>query len=420
MLTRRSLCALPFSVAACASAGGDGAESFVFENGIGSRAGGPSLFRYQSIDGKFGRATRANWWQTPYSVDSYSRLDEIFPAAVSKAPPIPAPLPRAPRELSLSYDGSPVLGPGRFDLDGYMNRNPSTGLLILRDGEILAERYQYGRHQTHRFTSFSMAKTVIALLIGIAISEGNIPGIDSHAEIIVPELSGTEYGATPLRHLLTMSSGVAFREDYDGTDDSARLSRLTLGEQSPGGSAVPPYFNSRTAAAGSRWYYASIETFVLSLVLRRSVGKPVSQYFSEKIWQRIGAEADSTWLVDRSGQELGYMGLNATLRDYGRLALMLAQGGLVQGEQLVPRAWIAAMTTAHFQGHQTGRWYGYGFQTWIFPEGGGSFALLGVRGQAIFIDPLRKLVLVHTAVRPDARDRGGADLVELWRGLKGA
>ena len=419
-LTRRGFCAAPLALATCSVSGADGNGTFVFENGIGRRVGGPSLSRYQGIGGSFPRATRANWWQTLYSVDSYSRLDEIFPASVSKAPPTSSPLRRRARELSVTYDGAAVVGAGRFDLDGYMDRNPSTGLLVVRDGEILAERYQYARHERHRLTSFSMAKTIIALLMGVAIADGRIPSIEISADTLVPELAGTEYGATPLRHLLTMSSGVAFREDYDGHDDSARLSQLTLGEQSAGGHAVPPNFNRRTAEPGTRWYYASAETFVLSLVLRRSIGRPIADYFAEKIWQPMGAEADASWLMDRSGQEVGYMGFNATLRDYGRLALLLANGGVAQGKQLVPPTWIADMTRAHFTGSQTGRWFGYGFQTWIFPDGSGNFALLGVRGQAIFVDPARKLAVVHTAVRPDARDRGGADLGELWRGIKRA
>jgi CubicO group peptidase (beta-lactamase class C family) len=420
ILTRRWFCTFPLTLAGCSASGVDGGARFVFENGVGRRVGGPALSQYRGIDGSFPRATRANWWQTLYSVDSYSRLDEVFPASISKAPPASSPLRRRARELVVSYDGAAVVGAGRFDLDGYMDRNPSTGLLVVRDGEILAERYQYGRHERHRLTSFSMAKTIIALLIGVAIADGRISSIEISADAVVPELAGTEYGATPLRHLLTMSSGVAFREDYDGHDDSARLSQLTLGEQSAGGHAVPPNFNRRTAEAGTRWYYASAETFVLALVLRRTIGRPIAEYFAEKVWQPMGAEADATWLKDRSGQEVGYMGFNATLRDYGRLAMLMANGGVAQGKQLVPRTWIADMTRSHFSGSQTGRWFGYGFQTWIFPDGSGNFALLGVRGQAIFVDPERKLALVHTAVRPDARDRGGADLGQLWRGIKNA
>jgi CubicO group peptidase (beta-lactamase class C family) len=112
------------------------------------------------------------------------------------------------------------------------------------------------------------------------------------------------------------------------------------------------------------------------------------------------------------------MGFNAVLRDYARLGALLADGGRAGGRQLVPPAWLREMTRPHFSGAQTGRWYGYGFQTWVFPDNDGSFALLGVRGQAIFVDPARRLALVHTAVRPDARDPGGADTTALWRGMR--
>ena len=415
-LTRRAALFVPFVASGCAAP--PPPEPFRFVDGIGSRAGGPFPSRYVAPEGGFPRGDRGNWWQTRVSVDSLSRLDEIFPAARCAAPGAAAPRRRRPAEPVIRYAGAPALGAGDFDLDGYMARNPATGLLLIRDGEILAERYQYARHDRQRLTSFSMAKTITALLIGIAIQDGLLPGIDRTVESIVPELAGTEYGATPLRALLTMSSGVAFREDYVGLDDSARLTLLTIGGQSPGGVAVPPHFNRRIAAPGARWSYSSGETFVLALVLRRAIGRPVAAYLSEKLWRPMGAEADASWLVDGAGQELGYMGFNAVLRDYGRLGMLLATGGRAGARQLVPPAWLAEMTRAHFTGTQTGRWFGYGLQTWVFPGGDGDFALLGLRGQAIFVDPGRKLVLVHTAVREATGDAGGADLVALWRGVK--
>ena len=99
-------------------------------------------------------------------------------------------------------------------LDDYLARTPTTGLLIARGDTILVERYQYGRTDRHRFTSWSMAKTVTAMLVGIAIAEGHIRSVDDLAAAYVPELAGTEYGRTSLRHLLQMSSGVRFRENY--------------------------------------------------------------------------------------------------------------------------------------------------------------------------------------------------------------
>jgi len=200
--------------------------------------------------------------------------------------------------------------------------------------------------------------------------------------------------------------------------DAARLARATFYGQSPGGAAAARLFDRRGAEPGRRWYYASAETYVLALVLRAAIGGPISDYLSEHVWQPMGAEADASWLVEATGTEIGYMGFNAVLRDYARLGLLLADGGRAGGRQLVPSAWLREMARAHFTGVRTGRWWGYGFQTWVFPDDDGSFALLGVRGQSIFVDPARRLVLVHTAVRPDARDPGGADTMALWRGLR--
>ena len=115
------------------------------------------------------------------------------------------------------YDGVTL------SLAEYLQRNPTTSLLIARDGTILYEHYQYDRTDSDRFLSFSMAKTVTGMLIGIAVREGAIRSIDQPAADYVPELAGTEYGGTSIRNLLRMASGVAFRENYDGTDDATKL-----------------------------------------------------------------------------------------------------------------------------------------------------------------------------------------------------
>lgn len=392
----------------------------------GPRPGGPVFDRVGARvpaivtlpGGDYARADRSNWWRPSHSIDAFSRLDEIWSANRSTRAAAPSVLKRPEREPTIQYFGAPQVGPGRFDLEAYLARNPATAVAVVQGETLLVERYRYGRRDSHRLTSFSMAKTLIAILIGIAVEERFIASIDDPAERYVPGLAGSEYGRTPLRHLLTMSSGVQFREDYDGNDDSSKLSAATFGGRSAGGAAAARAFNKRIAEPGRRWYYASSETYVLSLVLRAAIGRPIADYFSEKIWQPIGAEADASWLTEASGTEVGYMGFNAVLRDYARLAMMLADGGRAGDRQLIPAAWLREMTRAHFSGAQTGRWYGYGYQTWVFPDNDGSFALLGVRGQSIYVDPSRRLALIHLAVRPDARDPGGADTVALWRGIK--
>jgi CubicO group peptidase (beta-lactamase class C family) len=364
-------------------------------------------------------ADRATWFRTRHAVDGFSRADEILMSAPIRASRVASPWRRPRFEPAITYDGAAAAGgAGWFGLDAYLERNPVTSLAISVGDELLVERYRYGRLDTHRFTSFSMAKTVVAILVGIAVAEGRIASIEDPAERYVRGLAGSEYGRTPIRHLLTMSSGVAFRETYDGADDIALLSRATVGGAGPGGADAVRRFDRREAEPGARWSYASAETYVLALVLSGALAEPVVEFAATRLWQPMGAEADASWLVDAGGRAVGYMGLNAVARDYARLGRMLAEGGRAGGQQIVPPDWLAEMTRAHFSPRSTRGYFGYGFQTWIFPDGDGSFALQGVRGQSIFVDPRRRLVMAQTAVRPLSRDPGAADSVALWRGLR--
>jgi CubicO group peptidase (beta-lactamase class C family) len=354
-----------------------------------------------------------------FAVGSFSHLDAVFEGRLIRRATTPSPLARAAAEpvVCYAYRGQ------TFTLEDYLARNPATGLLVARGDTILIERYQYARHDRHRFTSWSMAKTITAMLVGIAVAEGRIRSVDDPAAAYVPTLAGTEYGRTSLRHLLQMSSGVRFVEAYSGRDDVSLLTASTFRQQVGAGGvdAVMP-FNVREAPNGARFAYASIETQVLGLVLRAVVGRPVADYLHEKIWEPMGAEADATWLIDRAGQEATYCCFNAVLRDYARLDLLLAHDGHWRGQQLIPRPWIEDATRVrpdqpHLQPGTARPFFGYGYQVWVFPGERRMFALLGVRGQALFVDPASRLVMVHTAVRKQARDAGGREAVALWRSL---
>jgi CubicO group peptidase (beta-lactamase class C family) len=380
---------------------------------------GPDAADYGAGPAGFPRADRSNLWSPGYLVDSHSRLDEIFPARAVARAAIPSPLRRAATEPVITY---------RFEeesrtLDAYLARHPATGLLIARGDTILVERYQYGRRDTHRFTSMSMAKTITAMLLGIAIDEGRIRSVDDRPDAYVPELAGTEYGRTPIRHLLTMSSGVKFIENYSGRDDVSLLVADTFEGGGPGGPSAVVGFNERLRSPGSRFSYASSETHVLGLVLRAAVGQPLADYLSDRIWRPMGAEADATWLIDNAGQESAYCCVNAVLRDYARLGLLLAHDGRLGDRQIIPKAWVHAATTVpadswHLKPYAATRYFGYGYQTWIFPGERRMFALLGVHGQAIYVDPAAKLVLVHTAVRKLPADSDDIELRALWSGIR--
>jgi CubicO group peptidase (beta-lactamase class C family) len=380
-------------------------------------ADGPDTEDYGASAG-YPIGDRSTFFRIPFIVGSHSHLDQIFEGRLIRRATTPSRLARVTSEPALRYE----FGGETRTLDDYLARNPATGLLIARGDTILIERYQYDRNDRHRFTSWSMAKTVTSMLVGIAIAEGHIRSVDDLAAAYVPALRGTEYGRTSLRHLLQMSSGVRFVEQYTGVDDVFRLAADTFRQVGAGGvDAVTP-FNVRAAPSGTKFSYASVEPQVLGLVLRSAVGRPVADYLQEKIWAPIGAEADATWLIDRSGQEVTFCCINAVLRDYARLGLLLAHDGNWLGRQIIPAAWIddatrVAPDESHLRPGIATPSLGYGYQVWILPGERRMFALLGVRGQAIFVDPASRLVMVHTAVRKQARDPGGREATALWRSI---
>jgi len=373
--------------------------------------GGPDAEDYGASDG-YPIGERGACQRIVFFIGCQSHFDQVYEGRLVRRATTPSPLARAASEPAVSYEYQGQT----FTLDDYLARNPATGLLVARGDTILIERYQYARHDRHRFTSWSMAKTVTAMLIGIAIGDGHIRSVDDLAAAYVPALAGTEYGRTSLRHLLQMSSGVRFVEEYRENDDVSRLVVDTFRQIGSGGVEAVTPFNVRVAPSGTRFYYASVETQVLGLVLRNAVGRPVADYLQEKIWEPMGAEADATWLIDRAGQEAAFCCLNAVLRDYARLGLLLADDGYWRGRQIIPAAWIKEATIVQ-PGQPQPPTGGYGYQVWILAGERRMFALRGIRGQAIFVDPVSRLVMVHTAVRKRARDPGIREENALWRGL---
>jgi CubicO group peptidase (beta-lactamase class C family) len=361
---------------------------------------------------------RGDPWEPKYRVGAFSHLDQIYPTRLIERAATPWKFKCSTAQIYYDFRGN------RFSPTDYVSRNPITGLLIAKDDHILFEHYQYDRTDHDRFVSQSMVKSIIGLLIGIAMAEGAIKSVDDTPEAHVPGFRGTEYGRTPIRDLLHMSSGVDFGETRDGGRD---LNRLWNGM----GIAFPAtkigtvnsivQFNQRIAPAGTRFYYASIEPDVLGLVLKSAVNRSASDYLREKVWEPVGAEADARWLIDAEGIELAHFGFNAVLRDYARLGRLLAHDGAWEGKQIVPAQWMIDATTVRasdtylLPGRATKK-FGYGYLFWLFPGDRRQFAFIGYKGQYICVDPISKLVMVQTAVEaPNANDND--ETWALWSAL---
>lgn len=352
-------------------------------------------------------------------VGAFSHFDTLFASRKVRSASEPSALQRAPSEPPVRYtfDGK------QRTLDDYLNARPVSGFLVAKGDTVLVERYQYGRNDRHRLTSFSMAKTVTGLLVGLAVQDGAIKSVDDRVAMYVRELRGTEYGRTPIRALLQMASGVRFDENYaDTSSDIYRLANIALSGE--GSLAAVKVFNQRVAEPGERFSYSSADTLVLGLVVAAATGKPLADYASERLWKPLGAQADASWITDRKGQEITFAYYNAALRDWARLGLMLAHEGKWNGQAVVPRAWVLASTTV-----QPGSpfWFktlkpsahvpGYGYQTWLLATKQRTFAMRGLRGQWVMVSPQQKIVLVQTALASPADM--DAELLQLWRALIG-
>jgi CubicO group peptidase (beta-lactamase class C family) len=375
---------------------------------------GPEAERYGADDGYPvpglpSAQLKGNPWDPKYRVGAFSHLDEIYATHKVKRAAVPSTFRRLPSEIRYRLRGN------QSSLADYLARNPVTGLLIAKDDQILFEQYQYDRTDRDRLVSQSMVKSMTGMLIGIAIAEGAIKSVDDTAETYVPALKGFEYGRTPIRDLLHMASGVDFGEERDGGRDLDRLWReMVIGawifRKGTVNSIVQ--FNKRIAPPGTKYHYASIEPDVLGVVLRHAVDKPLSDYWQEKVWEPIGAEADATWLVDAEGYEVAHFGFSAVLRDYARIGRLLAHDGVWDGRQIIPAQWMIDATTvrpadAYLAPGKAMETFGYGYLLWLLPGTRRQFALVGDYGQRICVDPASKLVLVQTSLD----DQTG----EVWR-----
>ena len=219
-----------------------------------------------------------SWYSVPYRVGSWSAMDEVkgLPTRAVKHGGFVSSLPPAAQTPAIRWRYRNI----GYTLDDYLERQRITGLLIIKNGEVLVERYRYGRSRDSRFLSFSMAKSVTSMLVGIALEKGAIKSLQDPAEKYAKELAGSPYGGTSIEHLLRMSSGLTFTERYDGNDDIARLSRAA-GTGEPSVVSILKSMTARHSPAGQKFVYASAETEVLGRVLAGATGRHVADLTSE-------------------------------------------------------------------------------------------------------------------------------------------
>lgn len=279
------------------------------------------------------------------------------------------------------------------DVDAYMTAQRSAALLILHDGKLRLERYGLGFDATGRWTSFSVAKSFTSTLVGAAVNDGFIKSLDDKVSLYIPDLKGSAYDAVSVRQLLTMTSGVKWNEDY--SDPQSDVAKFNKHKPEEGVDALVSYMRKlpRDVPAGTRWLYSTGETNLVGTLVQQATGKPLATYLAEKVWGPAGMEQQGTWILSKTGQEIGGCCIQASPRDYARMGQYILSGAMAGGKSIVPDGWWADATTKRTDIGQPGR--GYGYQWWTYDDG--SFSARGIFGQGIFIDPKRKLVIVSNA-----------------------
>ncbi len=318
-------------------------------------------------------------------VENFSHMDRLF---------LSRPLSRGEGPVSPLPMGAQVtLAPEVAD---WITARNVTAMVILKDGQIVHESYHLGTGPDDLRISWSVAKSFLSALFGIVLAEGHIDSLDDPVTKYVPELAGSAYDGATVRHILTMSSGVAFTEDYlDFWSDINRMGRVLALGQSMDGFATG--LKDRAAEPGSQWKYVSIDTHVLGMIIRGATGEDVPDLMERHILAPLGVEAAPYYVTDGYGVSFVLGGMNMTTRDYARFGQMIAQGGVWQGRQIVPQDWVEASTRPSAPGGA-----GYGYQWWIADDAGpGEVNAQGIYGQYIWIDRARNIVIVVNAA-----DRG--------------
>jgi CubicO group peptidase (beta-lactamase class C family) len=326
-------------------------------------------------------------------VQNFREMATIYPVRVIRRSSQPAP-----------FDaGQPIALPSGFEFHGqrldtaqFLDEMETTGLLVLKDGRIVFERYWHGNDATTQSISWSVGKSFVSALVGAAIDEGAIGSVEDPVTRYAPMLAnGGAYDGVRLKDVLQMSSGARWNEDYSDPDSDIGKWGVVLSE----GGSIDAFAASltRECEPGTLNRYNTTDTHVLGMAVRGATRRSLTEYLREKLWEPLGAEADAFWVVDGTGAEMAGGGLNAVLRDYARLGELYRNGGVWRGRRLLSEAWVKASVTPDAPHVMPGpQKTGYGFQWWV-PDLSGVFSAIGVYNQFVWVDPPSRSVIAHTA-----------------------
>ena len=333
---------------------------------------------------------------------SFIHMDEYLPIKVVEKANQPFIFPSVENsELPQEFDHNGTT----FNTMQYIDSSYTQGLLLIHNDTIKYENYWRGQQEDTRHISWSVAKSYISALFGIAMEDGYIKSIDQTVEEYLPELIGSGYEGVKIKDVLQMSSGIYFDETYSDpqSDIQQYWQGFVFGKSQDEFAAS--LRNEKTP--GTYNNYVSIDTHVLGMIIVKATGKSLTEYLEEKIWKPIGTEFNTYWIVDANGMEMALGGLNATLRDFAKLGRLYLNKGNWEGKQIVPKDWVKISTSSieeHLQPeskNSSSPGIGYGYQWWVLDGDEGEFLAWGVFNQYIYVNPSTNTVIVKNSANKD-------------------
>ena len=308
-------------------------------------------------------------------------------------------------------NGAPLDDALAAEIRDVMDATNAAGVMVLQNGQKCFESYRLGFGPEQRWTSFSVAKSFTSTLLGAAIRDGFIGSLQDPVTKYIPELAGSAYDDVTVEQLATMTSGVAWNEDYTDPDsDVAKMASFVL-EYGEDAMVAQMKDLPREAPPGEKWVYKTGETNLIGLVVENAVGLPLAAYAKQKIVNPAGFEADMFWMSDPRGGSIGGCCLSIRLADYARMGEFALEGG----EGVVPDGWFGDAGDSKVDFERPG--FGYGYQWWVYD---GGYGAQGIFGQSITIIPEKDLVVAVVSNWPTATSNARGEWYQLVQKIAAA
>lgn len=271
-------------------------------------------------------------------------------------------------------------------VDQFLENNGTVAFLVFKNDKLLLERYYNGYNHSSICTSFSTVKSFVSAMIGIALQEKLIKGLDDSVSKYLPELSAPHWAGITIRHLVSMSSGLKYDNGFLPWSDNPRVYySLNLRETACKA--------SKKEQPGIHFHYNNYNLVLLGMILERVTGGTVSEYLQEKIWKPLGMEFPASWSLDsqHGGMEKMESGLNARAIDFAKFGRLYLRCGDWNGKQIIPENWVVESTTVEADA----KWTNYKYLWWIPRSGRRRFMAVGNLGQFIYVAPDKDCIILR-------------------------